>query len=250
MSFPQLRPSVPSVAESWRRRRRKRRRWRIDLVFSVEAHSGKELRHFKYLCVSFSAQLLCSDRFIGKVRETQQENRDSCVCALWCNWVKLRWTHDLKFISLDLLLLSVSGLSSLSPSNKGEQCITRKRRLWFLWLNILSFKTKKNHVTRVRSIQISLFYFLWERWPVDLSVLFVKLLNRFWWRCIFRLYLCRCRSWRTVLQPTRLYSSCSRSEFIREIRSECCVFYIFFTFCLKCFFFLLFSVCLEVVMTD
>lgn len=42
-----------------------------DLVFSVEAHSGKELRHFKYLCVSFSAQLLCSDRFIGKVSELE-----------------------------------------------------------------------------------------------------------------------------------------------------------------------------------
>uniref|UniRef100_A0A671WPT1 HEAT repeat-containing protein 1 n=1 Tax=Sparus aurata TaxID=8175 RepID=A0A671WPT1_SPAAU len=38
-----------------------------ELIFSVEAHSGKELRHFKFLCVSFMAQLLGSTSFIGKV---------------------------------------------------------------------------------------------------------------------------------------------------------------------------------------
>uniref|UniRef100_A0A1A7WTQ1 HEAT repeat-containing protein 1 n=2 Tax=Iconisemion striatum TaxID=60296 RepID=A0A1A7WTQ1_9TELE len=38
-----------------------------DLIFSVEAHSSKELRHFKFLCVSFMAQLLGSSSFIQKV---------------------------------------------------------------------------------------------------------------------------------------------------------------------------------------
>lgn len=38
-----------------------------DLIFSVEAHSGKELRHFKFISVSFMAQLLGSASFIGKV---------------------------------------------------------------------------------------------------------------------------------------------------------------------------------------
>lgn len=38
-----------------------------DLVFNVEAHSGKELRHFKFLSVSFMGQLLCSSSFVGKV---------------------------------------------------------------------------------------------------------------------------------------------------------------------------------------
>ncbi|XP_019730064.1 HEAT repeat-containing protein 1 isoform X2 [Hippocampus comes] len=42
-----------------------------ELIFSVEAHSGKELRHFKFLSVSFMAQLLGSASFIGKVAETQ-----------------------------------------------------------------------------------------------------------------------------------------------------------------------------------
>ena len=40
-----------------------------DLIFSLETHSSKELRHFKFLCVSFMAQLLNSNAFIAKVRE-------------------------------------------------------------------------------------------------------------------------------------------------------------------------------------
>uniref|UniRef100_H3BVV8 HEAT repeat-containing protein 1 n=1 Tax=Tetraodon nigroviridis TaxID=99883 RepID=H3BVV8_TETNG len=38
-----------------------------ELIFSVEAHSSKELRHFKFISVSFMAQLLGSASFIGKV---------------------------------------------------------------------------------------------------------------------------------------------------------------------------------------
>uniref|UniRef100_A0A8C1MNQ6 HEAT repeat-containing protein 1 n=1 Tax=Cyprinus carpio TaxID=7962 RepID=A0A8C1MNQ6_CYPCA len=38
-----------------------------DVIFNVEAHSGKDLRHFKFLSVSLMAQLLGSDRFVGKV---------------------------------------------------------------------------------------------------------------------------------------------------------------------------------------
>ncbi len=38
-----------------------------ELIFSLEAHSSKELRHFKFLSVSFMAQLLSSASFIGKV---------------------------------------------------------------------------------------------------------------------------------------------------------------------------------------
>ncbi|XP_066552649.1 HEAT repeat-containing protein 1 [Amia ocellicauda] len=51
-----------------------------DLMFSVEAHSGKELRHFKFLSVSFMAQLLASHTFVGKVAncdEAQQERLQS-----------------------------------------------------------------------------------------------------------------------------------------------------------------------------
>lgn len=41
-----------------------------ELIFSVQAHSSKELRHFKFISVSFMAQLLGSASFIGKVNET------------------------------------------------------------------------------------------------------------------------------------------------------------------------------------
>ncbi|XP_028989805.1 HEAT repeat-containing protein 1 [Betta splendens] len=41
-----------------------------ELIFSVEAHSSKELRHFKFLSVSFMAQLLGSAIFIGKVADS------------------------------------------------------------------------------------------------------------------------------------------------------------------------------------
>ncbi|XP_021180452.2 HEAT repeat-containing protein 1 isoform X1 [Fundulus heteroclitus] len=48
-----------------------------DLVFSVEAHSSKELRHFKFLCVSFMAQLLGSSSFIQKVSEEAGGSEDA-----------------------------------------------------------------------------------------------------------------------------------------------------------------------------
>lgn len=44
-----------------------------ELIFSVETHSSKELRHFKFLCVSFVAQLLGSNTFIHKVGEKKLE---------------------------------------------------------------------------------------------------------------------------------------------------------------------------------
>lgn len=38
-----------------------------ELIFSVGTHSSKELRHFKFLCVSFMAQLLGSGSFVSQV---------------------------------------------------------------------------------------------------------------------------------------------------------------------------------------
>ncbi|KAJ6664676.1 hypothetical protein lerEdw1_006249 [Lerista edwardsae] len=40
-------------------------------LFSVESHSGKQLRHFKFLSVSFMAQLLAARRFVKKVVECE-----------------------------------------------------------------------------------------------------------------------------------------------------------------------------------
>uniref|UniRef100_A0A8D3C2Y7 HEAT repeat-containing protein 1 n=1 Tax=Scophthalmus maximus TaxID=52904 RepID=A0A8D3C2Y7_SCOMX len=44
-----------------------------ELIFSVETHSSKELRHFKFLCVSFMAQLLGSAHFISKSLQRLQQ---------------------------------------------------------------------------------------------------------------------------------------------------------------------------------
>lgn len=38
-----------------------------ELLFNTEVHSSKELRHFKFLSVNFTAQLLASYSFISKV---------------------------------------------------------------------------------------------------------------------------------------------------------------------------------------
>ncbi|XP_033875164.3 HEAT repeat-containing protein 1 [Acipenser ruthenus] len=43
-----------------------------ELLFSVETHTGKELRHFKFLSVSFMAQLLASNSLIGKVADCNE----------------------------------------------------------------------------------------------------------------------------------------------------------------------------------
>lgn len=53
-----------------------------ELIFSVEAHSSKELRHFKFLCVSFMAQLLGSTSFIGKVSDKPTNERQRSVFNL------------------------------------------------------------------------------------------------------------------------------------------------------------------------
>ncbi|XP_054622687.1 HEAT repeat-containing protein 1 [Dunckerocampus dactyliophorus] len=45
-----------------------------ELIFSVKAHSSKELRHFKFLSVSFMAQLLGSASFIGKVADVRNDS--------------------------------------------------------------------------------------------------------------------------------------------------------------------------------
>ncbi|XP_061782683.1 HEAT repeat-containing protein 1 isoform X2 [Nerophis lumbriciformis] len=45
-----------------------------ELIFSVDAHSSKDVRHFKFLSVSFLAQLLASDSFIGKVADVREDD--------------------------------------------------------------------------------------------------------------------------------------------------------------------------------
>lgn len=50
-----------------------------ELIFSVETHSSKELRHFKFLSVSFLAQLLASGSFVGKVADSGDVMEDSLL---------------------------------------------------------------------------------------------------------------------------------------------------------------------------
>lgn len=38
----------------------------------METHSSKELRHFRFICVSFVAHLLGSQRFIRKVSQASE----------------------------------------------------------------------------------------------------------------------------------------------------------------------------------
>ncbi|KAL4640133.1 HEAT repeat-containing protein 1 [Arapaima gigas] len=46
------------------------------LLFNVEVHSGKELRHYKFLSISFMSQLLASNSFVGKVANCDSKSQN------------------------------------------------------------------------------------------------------------------------------------------------------------------------------
>lgn len=50
-------------------KKKKQKAKTVDPIFNVEAHTGKQLRHFKFLAMSFQSHLLASNSFIGKVAE-------------------------------------------------------------------------------------------------------------------------------------------------------------------------------------
>ncbi|KAG8444101.1 hypothetical protein GDO86_009331 [Hymenochirus boettgeri] len=54
-------------------------------LFNVETHSAKQLRHFKFLSVSFVAQLLASHSFVGKPQGDQCYQRDSRFAIGTCS---------------------------------------------------------------------------------------------------------------------------------------------------------------------
>ncbi|KAG7254717.1 hypothetical protein CRUP_004232, partial [Coryphaenoides rupestris] len=62
-----------------------------ELLFNAEAHSSKELRHFKFLSVNFTAQLLASNSFIRKetlryihsVAHCVEDNSDKPTAKFW-----------------------------------------------------------------------------------------------------------------------------------------------------------------------
>ncbi|KAK2820168.1 hypothetical protein Q5P01_023127 [Channa striata] len=70
LQLPDDKDDAPVKRATGRRGPRKKEEEKVEeLIFSVEAHSSKELRHFKFLSVSFMAQLLGSASFIGKVAD-------------------------------------------------------------------------------------------------------------------------------------------------------------------------------------
>uniref|UniRef100_A0A8K9UNL2 HEAT repeat-containing protein 1 n=1 Tax=Oncorhynchus mykiss TaxID=8022 RepID=A0A8K9UNL2_ONCMY len=55
-----------------------------ELIFNMEAHSSKELRHFKFLSVSFMAQLLAAGSFVGmdSLQKLQQSLLEEILCYI------------------------------------------------------------------------------------------------------------------------------------------------------------------------
>ncbi|KAM9462286.1 HEAT repeat-containing protein 1 [Clarias gariepinus] len=74
LSLPKEKEDVP---ERRRTRCQRPEESALDLVFNVEAQSGKELRHFKFLSVSFMSQLLASSSFVGKVADSEDLSASS-----------------------------------------------------------------------------------------------------------------------------------------------------------------------------
>ncbi|KAF7704986.1 hypothetical protein HF521_020272 [Silurus meridionalis] len=71
MTLPKEKEDVPEQRRTIRTIHKNPEENAVDLVFNVEAHSGKELRHFKFLSVSFMSQLLASSSFVGKVADCE-----------------------------------------------------------------------------------------------------------------------------------------------------------------------------------
>ncbi|XP_030196428.1 HEAT repeat-containing protein 1 isoform X1 [Gadus morhua] len=67
-----------------------------ELLFNVEAHSSKELRHFKFLSVNFTAQLLAASGFIGKLADTTDAGEDDGLLQLQQSLLEetLRYIHS------------------------------------------------------------------------------------------------------------------------------------------------------------
>uniref|UniRef100_A0A8C2ICA7 HEAT repeat-containing protein 1 n=1 Tax=Cyprinus carpio TaxID=7962 RepID=A0A8C2ICA7_CYPCA len=94
MTLPQDKEEPPEKKRTRGRSAVKKEETVSDVIFNVEAHSGKDLRHFKFLSVSLMAQLLGSDRFVGKVADCE-DLTESTLQALQQNLLEevLRYIH-------------------------------------------------------------------------------------------------------------------------------------------------------------
>ncbi|KAG7275600.1 hypothetical protein CRUP_030634 [Coryphaenoides rupestris] len=66
--------SPPALRRGARRKEPQAEEKVEELLFNAEAHSSKELRHFKFLSVNFTAQLLASNSFIRKLSEGDEDD--------------------------------------------------------------------------------------------------------------------------------------------------------------------------------
>uniref|UniRef100_A0A6Q2YUR3 HEAT repeat-containing protein 1 n=1 Tax=Esox lucius TaxID=8010 RepID=A0A6Q2YUR3_ESOLU len=70
MELPQDKQDGPVKRPTRGRGARKEKEEKVEeLIFNIEAHSSKALRHFKFLSVSFMAQLLASGSFVGMIAQ-------------------------------------------------------------------------------------------------------------------------------------------------------------------------------------
>ncbi|XP_031436234.1 HEAT repeat-containing protein 1 [Clupea harengus] len=64
-------------SETRKTQAKKKEETAMELVFSIESHSSKEFRHYKFLSVSFMSQLLASNRFVGKVADMEEASTET-----------------------------------------------------------------------------------------------------------------------------------------------------------------------------
>ncbi|KAL2099230.1 hypothetical protein ACEWY4_005710 [Coilia grayii] len=64
-------------SETSKARAKKKEETLMELIFSIETHSSKEFRHFKFLSVSFMSQLLASNGFVGKVANREEVSTET-----------------------------------------------------------------------------------------------------------------------------------------------------------------------------
>ncbi|XP_026078718.1 HEAT repeat-containing protein 1 [Carassius auratus] len=94
MTLPQDKEEAPEKKKTRGRSAVKKEETVSDVIFNVETTSGKDLRHFKFLSISFMAQLLASDRFVGKVADCE-DITESTLQTLQQNLLEevLRYIH-------------------------------------------------------------------------------------------------------------------------------------------------------------
>uniref|UniRef100_A0A8C2FIJ3 HEAT repeat-containing protein 1 n=1 Tax=Cyprinus carpio TaxID=7962 RepID=A0A8C2FIJ3_CYPCA len=122
-----------------------------DVIFSVEANSGKDLRHFKFLSISFMAQLLASDRFVGKevlryihaVARCVEDNADKPTAKFWR--ALLSKSYDIldkvnSLLPMDSFIMVMRGLMGnqlASVRRKAMELLNNKLQQRTQWITVL-----------------------------------------------------------------------------------------------------------------